>query len=98
MPRPEGSDPESFDQFIYWGDILLSDFDDLDKYLVEVDKLLVNLRDLKELSTDYDFLTEDQKAAIAAFCNSFFTGGIPGQAGNDPGDDALRRFGRVGPG
>ena len=83
MPRPEGSDPESFDQFIYWGDILLSDFDDLDKYLVEVDKLLVNLRDLKELSTDYDFLTEDQKAAIAAFCNSFFTGGIPGQAGND---------------
>ena len=74
MPRPAGAEPESFDQFIYWGDILLSDFDDLDKYLVEVDKLLVNLRDLKQLSTDYDFLTDDQKAAIAAFCGSFDAG------------------------
>ena len=70
LPRPEGVEPESFDQFIYWGDILLSDFDDLDKYLVDVRRLLVNLRDLKALSTDYDFLSEDQKAAIAAFCNS----------------------------
>ncbi|MBR1539088.1 MAG: PD-(D/E)XK nuclease family protein, partial [Bacteroidales bacterium] len=75
MPLSEGTSPESFDQFIFWGDILLSDFDDLDKYLVDVDRLLVNLHDLKELSTDYDFLTEDQKAAIAAFCGSFFAGG-----------------------
>ena len=81
MPRPEGVEPESFDQFIFWGDILLSDFDDLDKYLVDARRLLINLRDLKALSVDYDFLTEDQKRAIAAFCNSFFE--IPGQAGND---------------
>ena len=85
MPRPEGAEPETFDQFIYWGDILLGDFDDLDKYLVDVRRLLVNLRDLKELSVDYDFLSDDQKAAIAAFCNSFFAGGTPGQAGGDAG-------------
>ena len=83
MPRPADAAPEPFDQFIYWGDILLSDFDDLDKYLVDVDRLLVNLRELKELSTDYDFLTEDQKAAIAAFCGSYFAGKTPGQAGGD---------------
>ena len=82
MPRPADAEPESFDQFIYWGDILLSDFDDLDKYLVEVDKLLVNLRELKELSTDYDFLTDDQKAAISAFCGSYF-------AGKDPAIDEM---------
>ena len=81
MPRPEGTEPESFDQFIYWGDILLGDFDDLDKYLVDVRRLLVNLRDLKQLTADYSFLSAEQKDAIATFCNSFFTGagdaGIP---------------------
>ena len=86
VPHSEDREVESFDQFIYWGDILLSDFDDLDKYLVDVDRLLVNLRDLKELSTDYDFLTDDQKAAIAAFCGSFFHE-MPGQAGHDEGHD-----------
>ena len=90
MPRPEGTEPETFDQFIYWGDILLGDFDDLDKYLVDVRRLLVNLRDLKELSVDYDFLSDDQKAAIAAFCNSFFAGGTPGQAGGDAGQAGTR--------
>ncbi|MBO4536260.1 MAG: PD-(D/E)XK nuclease family protein [Bacteroidales bacterium] len=79
MPPPEGKEPETFDEFLYWGDILLRDFDDLDKYRVDVRRLLVNLRDLKALSVDYDFLTDDQKSAIAAFCNSFFAGEIPGQ-------------------
>ena len=80
MPLPEGREPETFDQFIYWGDILLRDFDDLDKYRVDVDRLLVNLRDLRALSVDYDFLTDDQKAAIAAFCSSFFAGEMPGES------------------
>ena len=85
MPPPEGKEPETFDEFLYWGDILLRDFDDLDKYRIDVRRLLVNLRDLKALSVDYDFLTDDQKAAIAAFCNSFFAGEMPGQAGYDEG-------------
>ncbi len=85
MPPPEGKEPETFDEFLYWGDILLRDFDDLDKYRIDVRRLLVNLRDLKALSADYDFLTDDQKAAIAAFCNSFFAGEMPGQAGHDGG-------------
>jgi len=71
MPGNPETGPEPFDQFIFWGDTLLADFDDLDKYLVDARRLLVNLRDLKALSTDYDFLSADQKAAIAAFCNSF---------------------------
>ena len=32
MPPPEGKEAETFDEFLYWGDILLRDFDDLDKY------------------------------------------------------------------
>jgi len=62
---------EPFDEFIFWGDILLSDFDDMDKYLVDVDRLLVNIKDLKDLSAGYDFLSEDQKLAIEVFCHNF---------------------------
>ena len=92
MPPTEGKEAETFDEFLYWGDILLRDFDDLDKYRIDVRRLLVNLRDLKALSADYDFLTEDQKAAIAAFCNSFFAGEIPGSARYDgKGDGGTRR-------
>ncbi|MBQ1831760.1 MAG: PD-(D/E)XK nuclease family protein, partial [Bacteroidales bacterium] len=35
MPPPEGKEPETFDEFLYWGDILLRDFDDLDKYRID---------------------------------------------------------------
>lgn len=67
----KGLTAEPFDEFIYWGDILLSDFDDMDKYLVDVDKLLVNIKNLKDLSAGYDFLSEEQKRAIEIFCHNF---------------------------
>ena len=82
----EGRTAEPFDDFIYWGDILMSDFDDIDKYRVDAGKMLVNLRDLKELTADYDFLSDTQKEAIAEFCGSFFTNpgqNIPGGARQD---------------
>ena len=77
----EGRTAEPFDDFIYWGDILMSDFDDIDKYRVDAGKMLVNLRDLKELTADYDYLSATQKEAIAEFCGSFFK--MPGQARHD---------------
>ena len=70
--QEQGRTAESFDDFIYWGDILMSDFDDIDKYRVDADKMLVNLRDLRELTSNYDFLTDVQRAAISEFCGSFF--------------------------
>lgn len=72
----EGRTAESFDDFIYWGDILMSDFDDIDKYRVDAARMFVNLRDLKELSAGYDFLTDTQRQAINEFCGSFFQKGI----------------------
>ena len=90
--QEQGRMAESFDDFIYWGDILLSDFDDIDKYRVDADKMLVNLRELKELTSDYDFLSETQRAAIAEFCGSYF--GTPGQARNDaiPSGSSRQQF------
>ncbi len=39
----------SFDEFMTWGTILLSDFDDIDRYLLESKQVFKNLADIKEL-------------------------------------------------
>lgn len=44
-------DRDEFDQFVFWGDMLISDFDDVDKYLVDAEKLFRNVRDLKEIES-----------------------------------------------
>ena len=72
----EGRTAEPFDDFIYWGDILMSDFDDIDKYCVDAARMFVNLRDLKDLSAGYDFLSDTQRRAIEEFCGSFYQKGI----------------------
>lgn len=67
-----GEEPkESFDEFVYWGDVLLGDFDDVDKYLVDASRLFTNVSDLKEIDTDYSFLSEEQRKAVQTFWESF---------------------------
>ncbi|MDD4492535.1 MAG: PD-(D/E)XK nuclease family protein, partial [Bacteroidales bacterium] len=44
---------ESFDEFMFWGEIVLADFDDVDKYLVNPQKLFANIKDLKDIDSDY---------------------------------------------
>lgn len=51
-----------FDRFIFWGGMILEDFDDIDRQLVDAGKLFKNLRDLKEINSDY--LDEEQKQII----------------------------------
>ena len=62
---------ETFDQFVFWGDMLLSDFDDVDKYLVDADKLFANVRDLKEIDARFAGFTEEQINVIKSFWQSF---------------------------
>lgn len=66
--------PESFDDFVYWGETLLSDFDDTDKFLTDARKLFSNVKDLKELDADYSFLSERQFNAIKSFWSNFHNG------------------------
>ena len=63
----KGNNVESFDDFVYWGDIILKDFDDIDKYLVNAKQLFTNIKDLKELSDDYSYLSPAQIKAIESF-------------------------------
>ena len=58
---------ESFDDFLYWGDMILNDFDDIDKYMVDAQKLFSNIKDLKEIESSYDFMSEEQKKAVESF-------------------------------
>jgi len=61
----------SFDEFLPWGDMFLGDFDDVDKYLVDVDQLFANIISLKELDDDYSHLNEKQLEAIKTFWGAF---------------------------
>ncbi len=57
---------ETLDHFYAWGQLLLSDFDDLDKNMADADKLFVNLEALKDME-DFSFLSERQRASLEAF-------------------------------
>ena len=58
---------ESFDEFLYWGNIILKDFETCDRYLVRTDHLYRNLRDIKEISDDFSYLTEEAREMIQGF-------------------------------
>jgi len=62
---------ESFDDFYFWGDMLLDDFDDVDKYLVDASRLFRNVRDIKEIDQQFGGLTEDQAEIIKQFWVNF---------------------------
>lgn len=64
---------ESFDSFYFWGEMLLGDFDQIDKYLIDADTLFSNIRDLKELE-DHAYLTPEQIEVITRFWRNFAEG------------------------
>lgn len=70
----ESGSRETFDHFYFWGDLLLQDFDAIDKALVKTSDLFTNLKDLKELEANYDYLTDNQRKAITRFWQNFSHG------------------------
>ncbi len=62
---------ESLSDFYFWGELLISDFDDVDKNLVDAKQLFANLKDLKALMDNHDFLDEEQEKAIQQFFKTF---------------------------
>ena len=62
---------ETLDEFIFWGDVILGDFDDVDKYLVDPEKLFANVSEFKEIQDSYSYLTENQRKAIESFVSHF---------------------------
>lgn len=65
---------ERFEDFYFWGNMLLGDFDDIDKYLADAKDLFSNLVALKELEHNFPYLTGEQIEVIQKFWSSFQPG------------------------
>ena len=65
------SKAESLDEFIFWGDVILADFNDVDKYLVDPKQLFANVADFKALQDTFEYLTDTQREAIKGFLSHF---------------------------
>lgn len=61
---------ETLDHFYGWGQLLLADFDDVDKNMVDAKQLFANLSDIHELD-DVSYLTDYQKEMIRKFFSNF---------------------------
>ena len=61
---------ESLDKFFGWGQLMLADFDDIDKNMADADRVFANIRDIHELD-DISYLTDEQREMIRRFFSNF---------------------------
>ncbi|MCQ2225639.1 MAG: PD-(D/E)XK nuclease family protein [Paludibacteraceae bacterium] len=65
-------EPEAMDDFYFWGEVLLRDFEDVDNNLVDAEQLFRNITELTALEDDVvAILTEEQKEALRHFFAHF---------------------------
>ena len=56
---------EPFDKFYFWGDMLLADFDTIDKYRIDAAMLFRNIEEIREIEADISYLTPAQLRIVA---------------------------------
>ena len=61
---------ETLDHFYGWGQLLLADFDDIDKNMADADSIFCNLKDIHELD-DISYLDDEQKDMLKRFFANF---------------------------
>lgn len=61
----EEDETVDFDSFRSWGETVLSDFNEVDKHLVDPDEIFKNVKDFREISSN--FLTEEQRQVMAEY-------------------------------
>ena len=69
--RTHTQSKETLDDFYFWGELLLSDFDDADKNMVNTTKMFQNLQELRVMMDDYTFMDKEQEEAIQQFFLNF---------------------------
>lgn len=62
---------ESFDDFVFWGEMLLSDFNEVDKFHIDASNLFRNVTALKEIDYSKEYFTKEQQEAVVQFWNHF---------------------------
>lgn len=58
---------ELFDDFYFWGEMLISDFDQVDKYLVNAADIFTNVTALKEIDSRFEDLGTDERELLGNF-------------------------------
>ena len=86
--RRHNQKAESLDEFIFWGDVILGDFNDVDKYLVDPKQIFANVADYKALQDTFEYLSEAQREAIKGFLSHFndMSGKLTVDIGSDDPD------------
>jgi len=85
---------ETFDQFYAWGEMLLRDFDEADRYLADVAQLFSNIRDLKAIDEAFG-LPEESKYALRQFWGTLTPGPSAGDELLGPEGTIQDRFLRI---
>ena len=66
---------EPLDEFIFWGGVLLSDFAEVDKYLVKPDHIFKNVAEFRQMQDDLSYLEPGQREAMESFLGQFRNSG-----------------------
>ena len=61
----------NFDAFFGLGELILNDFNEVDSYLVDVDQIYTNIKNIHEIDQKYGDLTEEQVAIIKQYWLNF---------------------------
>lgn len=64
-------DAESFDSFLYWGGVILKDFDLIDRHLVSARGLYANVYDYRELTDELEHLSPELRQLVEQFWGKF---------------------------
>lgn len=67
----DGDKLAQLEHFYFWGDMLMRDFEEIDKYMVPAPHLFKDLSHQKELDASFDFLTEEQQQFLMDFWGHF---------------------------
>lgn len=64
-------EPESFDAFFPWGEMILKDYNDIDNYLVDAEHIFRIIKSQKELDEAFRHLPEKDQQTIQSFWKGF---------------------------
>ncbi|MCU0363387.1 MAG: PD-(D/E)XK nuclease family protein [Bacteroidales bacterium] len=77
--RRMNSKAEGFDEFYFWGDMILNDFDDVDKYLADPSEVFMIVKDYKTIDRQFGSLSAEEVSVIKRFWQNFDAENMTGQ-------------------
>ena len=63
----KGYKTEDSERFYPWGNLLIRDFNEIDKYLVHTKDIFTTVKELKTIDNHYDYLSDEQIEALQSF-------------------------------